>query len=193
MSRAEEILDITQELIQTRGYNAFSFQDISTRMGIKKASVQFYFPRKVDLGCAVVRRYKKMFAELRDKLAHQTGLNAWERLDVYLQPFQQVSGSRDMVCLCGVLGGEFVSLPKPVQDEVLDFFILHENWLSDQLAVGRSQGAFSFDGEPAAMAKMMFASLQGALLITRSRENAAHFQGVLAVLKTILRPTEAPL
>jgi len=188
MGRAEEILDISQELIQTRGYNAFSFQDLSARLGIKKASVQFYFPKKVDLGIAVVRRYRAMFAELQRNLAQRTGLTAWERLEVYLQPFLQVSGTRNMVCLCGVLGGEFLSLPKPVQEEVLGFFKLHEGWLADLLDRGRAQGAFAFEGDPGAQAKMMFSALQGALLIARGQENSHHFQTVVTVLKNMLRP-----
>jgi len=34
-----KILDIAQELLQTRGYSAMSFQDIAARVGIKKPSV----------------------------------------------------------------------------------------------------------------------------------------------------------
>ena len=36
---ATKILDVGQELIQTRGYTAMSFQDIATQVGIKKPSV----------------------------------------------------------------------------------------------------------------------------------------------------------
>ena len=33
---ADEILDLAETLIQTRGYNAFSYQDISDALGIRK-------------------------------------------------------------------------------------------------------------------------------------------------------------
>ena len=53
---ATKILDIGQELIQTRGYTAMSFQDIAVQVGIKKPSVIHHFPSKSDLGVAIIQR-----------------------------------------------------------------------------------------------------------------------------------------
>jgi len=53
-SAAEEILDLAETLIQTRGYSAFSYQDIADSLGIRKASIHYHFPSKTDLGIAVV-------------------------------------------------------------------------------------------------------------------------------------------
>ena len=36
---AEQILDLAETLIQTRGYSAFSYQDIADALGIRKASI----------------------------------------------------------------------------------------------------------------------------------------------------------
>jgi len=47
---AERILDIAQDLIQRRGFNAFSYHDIAAPMGIRKASIHYHFPSKADLG-----------------------------------------------------------------------------------------------------------------------------------------------
>ena len=49
---AEDILDRAEALIQTRGYSAFSYQDISDTLGIRKASIHYHFPSKTDLGVA---------------------------------------------------------------------------------------------------------------------------------------------
>jgi len=51
---AEQILDLAETLIQTRGYSAFSYQDIADSLGIRKASIHYHFPSKTDLGIAVV-------------------------------------------------------------------------------------------------------------------------------------------
>src|SRR4051794_36242328 len=53
------ILDVAQELLQTRGYNAISYQDIADRIGIRKASIHHHFPNKSDLAQALVRRYRQ--------------------------------------------------------------------------------------------------------------------------------------
>ena len=41
---AEQILDLAETLIQTRGYSAFSYQDIADSLGIRKASIHYHFP-----------------------------------------------------------------------------------------------------------------------------------------------------
>ena len=59
---ATKILDVGQELIQTRGYSAMSFQDIAEQVGIKKPSVIHHFPSKTKLGVAIIQRYRDTFA-----------------------------------------------------------------------------------------------------------------------------------
>ena len=128
MSRAEEILNIAEEMIQTRGYNGFSFMDISARLGIKKASVQFYFPRKVDLGVQVVIRYGRNFKSLLEALDAR-GTSARNRLEAYAAPFIRMASKEGKVCLAAALSAEFTTLPEEVCAEVVDFYALVENWL----------------------------------------------------------------
>ena len=58
MTRKDQILEVATELVQTRGYNAFSYQDLSDRLGITKASIHHHFPSKEDLGIAVAEKYR---------------------------------------------------------------------------------------------------------------------------------------
>ena len=60
---ATKILDAGQFLIQTRGYSAVSFQDIATKVGIKKPSIIHHFENKCSLGVAIIQRYRSNFAE----------------------------------------------------------------------------------------------------------------------------------
>ena len=61
-SKADEILEVGQEFIQTVGYDGFSYRDIADRVGIKSASVHYYFPSKSDLALAVARQYRSDFS-----------------------------------------------------------------------------------------------------------------------------------
>ena len=45
----KQILDIAEMLIQTQGYNAFSFRHIAKIIGIKTSSIHYYFPTKAEL------------------------------------------------------------------------------------------------------------------------------------------------
>ncbi|MGZ5871264.1 MAG: TetR/AcrR family transcriptional regulator [Bradyrhizobium sp.] len=67
---AEEILDVAETLIQTRGYSAFSYQDIADALGIRKASIHYQFPSKIELGVAVINRYSERFRGVLGAIAY---------------------------------------------------------------------------------------------------------------------------
>ncbi len=43
---ATAILDVAEQLAQTRGYNGFSYADIAAQLGVTKASLHYHFPLK---------------------------------------------------------------------------------------------------------------------------------------------------
>jgi TetR/AcrR family transcriptional repressor of nem operon len=51
------ILDTAERLVQTRGFNGFSYADVATELGVTKASLHYHFPGKAELGEALVARY----------------------------------------------------------------------------------------------------------------------------------------
>ena len=53
----EQLLDSAESLIQTRGYNDFSFRDLAESVGISSASVHHHYRTKEALGVAVTSRY----------------------------------------------------------------------------------------------------------------------------------------
>ena len=56
MSTRENILDAAQDLIQTRSFHGFSFQDVADRVGIRKASLYHHFDSKDAVALAVLER-----------------------------------------------------------------------------------------------------------------------------------------
>ena len=51
------LLNTAQGLIQTRGFNAFSYKDLAEAVGIRTASIHYHFPAKAELGVALMERY----------------------------------------------------------------------------------------------------------------------------------------
>ena len=47
---SQQILDIAQRLVQTRGFNAFSYADIANELNVSKASLHYHFTSKAKLG-----------------------------------------------------------------------------------------------------------------------------------------------
>ena len=50
------ILDVAEQLVQTRGFNGFSYADISAELGITKASLHYHFATKAEHGRTLVAR-----------------------------------------------------------------------------------------------------------------------------------------
>ena len=47
---AQRILDIAARLVQTRGFNGFSYADVAAELEVTKASLHYHFPTKAELG-----------------------------------------------------------------------------------------------------------------------------------------------
>jgi len=180
---AEEILDIAQALIQSRGYSAFSYQDIADALKIRKASIHYHFASKTELGMAVIDRYVGNFGRALDEIAADAQRSSMEMLDLYAAPYLEVARSRDKVCLCGAIAGEMLALPAELRKRVDRFFKQHQTWLAEILARGVARGEFTLADTPAKVARMMFGALQGALLVKRTTGDASQLHDVIAVLK----------
>jgi TetR/AcrR family transcriptional regulator, transcriptional repressor for nem operon len=163
----DALLDAAQELAQTRGYNAFSFRDLSARVGVKTASIHYWFPTKGDLGRELMSRYH------RDFMAALAAIDArrWaakKKLLAFAELFRAALMKGDRMCLCGMLATEFGTLPPGVQGEVKAFFGAAERWLAGVMWAGRKAKELRFDGEPEQAARVLFSSLEGAMMTARA-------------------------
>jgi len=65
------ILDVAERLVQSRGFNGFSYADVAIELNITKASLHYHFPGKADLGRALIERYESRFTEALDAIDQQ--------------------------------------------------------------------------------------------------------------------------
>ena len=180
---AEQILDLAETLIQTRGYSAFSYQDIADSLGIRKASIHYHFPSKTDLCLAVVDRYMARFGEALTAIADDQSQSSMTMLDFYVQPYLQFANTPDRVCLSAALAGEMLALPPKVRERVDQFFRTHQVWLSDILKRGVARGEFRLAAPASKVARFVFGALQGALLVKRTTNDLSQINDVVAVMK----------
>lgn len=177
ISKEDEILEVGQELIQTVGYDGFSYRDIADRVGIKSASVHYYFPAKTDLAEAVAKQYRIEFAEtVREISANTPG--ALERLEEFAGIFQGTLENLDRVCLCGMLASESSSVPDKVSAQTRMFFSEQQDWISQTIADGIDDGTISATTQPNEFAKTFLSALEGAMMLARSMEQPEHLRSV---------------
>jgi TetR/AcrR family transcriptional repressor of nem operon len=177
---SQRILDIAEQLAQTRGFNAFSYADIAAHLTVTKASLHYHFPSKAELGSALIARYHGNFvAALKaiDEQAH----SAREKLDRYAGLYETVLRN-DRMCLCGLLAAEYATLPTAMQQELLLFFDTNESWLSRVLAEGRRNGEFGFRGAAKQRAQSLLSALEGALLVARAFRDYRRFRSSAKLL-----------
>jgi TetR/AcrR family transcriptional regulator, transcriptional repressor for nem operon len=180
---AGQILDLAQALIQTRGYSAFSYQDIAEQLGIRKASIHYHFPSKADLGAAVIDRYVARFGAALSAIAADRSQSSMTMLDFYLEPYLEFANTNDRICLCGALAGEILALPTEFRSRVDGFFRTHQAWLADILKRGATRGEFKLLAPATKLARLIFAALQGALLVKRTTGEATELRDVITVIK----------
>lgn len=184
----EQILDLAETLIQTRGYSAFSYQDIADALGIRKASIHYHFASKADLGVAVVNRYIDRFDAALRQVAGDDTQSSTAMLDFYTQPYLEFARAPDRICLCGALAGEMLALPAELRARVDHFFRTHQAWLTGILKRGVARGEFRLPAPPSKVARAIFAGLQGALLVKRATGDISQINDVIAVIKLQLAP-----
>jgi len=175
---AQRILDVAEELVQSRGYNGFSYADIAGELGITKASLHYHFASKAELGEALIERYSARFLETLERIAG-TSSGANSKLDAYANLYVEVLRG-DRMCLCGMLAAEYQTLPERMQGSVIHFFDHNVIWLAGVLADGQSDGELSIHVSPADAAQAVLSALQGAMLVARPYRDLTRFQAAAA-------------
>src|SRR5579864_1666918 len=178
-STAARALDVAEKLIQTRGYNGFSYADIAGELGITKATLHFHYATKERLGVRIIDRYRERFLEALGGIGNPT-LTFPEQLVAYTKLYADTLRGQRM-CLCGMLAAEYETLPSSMQEALRSFFDANEEWLAGLLTAGRKAGAFTFRGPPSQAARALTATLEGAMLLARPYQALDRFEAAARV------------
>ena len=168
-------LDIAERLVQTRGFNGFSYADLSEELGIRKASIHHHFPTKAELGRRLMRRYRDRFLEVLAAIERDDP-DAPTRLRRYAQLYANVLKDEDRMCLCGMLAADFKTLPSPLRAAVQDFFDANERWITRVLEAGKKAREIQVEGPAASEARLLVSGLEGAMLVARTYGDASRFE-----------------
>jgi TetR/AcrR family transcriptional regulator, transcriptional repressor for nem operon len=174
-----QLLDVAQEFVQNRGYNAFSFHDLAARVGIKTASIHYHFPTKGDLGLMLITRHREELAEALAKIDAKESSN-WKRLQHYTGLFRSTLENGHRMCLGGMLAIEYQTLPPELVAEVRGYFEDNEKWLTGTLLGGRKDGTLAFNRPATEIARSLFAALEGAMLTACAFGDPARFEAAAA-------------
>lgn len=186
--KAAEIVAYTRILLESGGYNSFSYADIAAQVNISKASIHHHFPTKVDLVREVVARYR---AEARAGLALLEGQldNPLGELTAYSDYWSScILGGTSSFCIGAMLAAELPTLPTEVAAEVRGHFDDLSQWLTSTMTRGLSRGQLQLHATPQVEARTFMAAVHGAMLAARGLGEPAAFESLVRVSLDRLAP-----
>ena len=159
----KKILDLAEVLMLSRGFNAFSYQHISGELGVRNAAIHYHFPKKTDLGVALIERYRRRFARY---VAAQAELSPPVQLDRYFS-LADTYYNKQQICPSGILSAELHTLPPEMRQSTASFVEEMRTWAVDIVRRGQAAGAMHYVGTPEGMGTIVFAAMQGSLQLAR--------------------------
>ncbi len=149
--------------VQRNGFNALSFRTLADDVGIKSSSVHYHFPEKSDLARTLIERYSETFFQSLYAINERKwGLR--RKVRAFIDIFENVAAAKKL-CLCGMMASEVEQLDDVNRELLNSYFINTENWLIQLFNDNRDD--LNTELNSRILAKSLFASLQGALLLDR--------------------------
>ncbi len=157
----EKILELGENLIRTKGYNAFSYQDISSELSVKNAAIHYYFPSKENLGTSIVKTNILKFEEMIDNMRSRK-FDEWQQLETFIKIYIK-SHREQKKCLVGSLSPDYRTLNETTKTELKRMIEIILNWMTELLKSGRTKNLFAFSDSADSKAMAIFSSLVASL------------------------------
>ena len=170
----EAILVAAREAAMAYGYGGINFRDLAEAVGIKAASINYYFANKAILGEAVARRYWEDIARDREAISADAQ-SPMEALRQYPGIFRLSLERNNRMCLSSFMATEYDALPEQVLKEVQSFADINTAWLCEQLVAAKL--VEPKDGE--IRARAIYAAVAGAQIVARSRSDINLFDSLV--------------
>ena len=188
METRDRLLDAAETVCRQRGYEGFSYADLSAVVGIRKASIHYHFATKADLAAALIERYKDVVLR-RLKEISEDDLTAGQQLGAYIDIYREALQDGEQVCLCVALASDRDSLSESVLSQLHHFHDMSRDWLKSVFQAGRTDGSISAVTDADAEAAACLGLMEGAQLLARSSKDITVFELATAALRARLSTT----
>lgn len=163
MDTRTEIITLADSLIREKGYNAFSFTDISKQLNVKNASIHYHFPTKTTLGVAVVQEHQQRLNQLQAKTKDKGPI---EKLNAFLNIYSTAK-AENKICIVGSLVTDFFTVDPEVQEELRKLAENILQWVMEILKEGKAKRMFKYKTSERTKALMIITNILAAVQLTR--------------------------
>jgi TetR/AcrR family transcriptional regulator, transcriptional repressor for nem operon len=164
-NRKKQIIDLAIKLVQQKGYVGFSYDDISKKLGVTKASIHYHFEKKEDLGVAITDRITKSLQNFLLSIKDSSD-SAEEKLKQFLQQHAERFACTE-ICPISSLQTDYESLPYIVQNKIKEVSKLELSILKEIVAEAQNEKRINDSEDIQFLAVTILSSIKGALLYRR--------------------------
>ncbi|MDQ3231727.1 MAG: TetR/AcrR family transcriptional regulator [Pseudobdellovibrionaceae bacterium] len=164
--RKLQILEAARELIEAKGFSDFSYADLEARVHIRKPSIHHHFPRKDDLGLAILDGARHYLDRKRREIQAFDG-DGWGKLELMFKDGCANVCATGRVCTINALQTDFGSLSEAMQKALKQVTELESEIYAEVLEQGRRNGEFAFKGSSYDHAVVVLAAIKGSMQMAR--------------------------
>jgi len=141
LTTKDALLHATGELLERVGYASFSYRDLAEVVGIRTASIHYYFPTKEDLGVAWAAWYQETMLTGEIELSVEYP-DVRQRLMALARSIATCAGSTEKSCPISLLQAEYAVLPPRLQRRSGHLSIRGFQFSFDGSRLGAGRGYF---------------------------------------------------
>lgn len=174
----ERIIEEANKLLVEKGYNAFSYKNITEKIDIKTSSIHYHFPTKSDLGIAIIHKHQEAFEHTILKTNEKTPIEKINKLFLYYKRLV----AEEKVCIVGALTSDINTLDEPLRKELLIFTDKIIQWTNSILEDGQNQKVFKILPNSELKAKQIIASLMAFAQFARIEKKTSDFESMTQMI-----------
>lgn len=179
------LMDLAEQILQTKSFDNVSFQALAKGVGIKKGSVYYHFESKDELGEAILDRNIGL---LKSGLQDIKSEPVVKQLHVYTNWFAKHIGAAEKLCPGACFASSWEAVPESTKEKVKTLFRTHKEGLAEIISTGRRSGDFAVTQKSEQeLATVVFALLQGGLLAARVSQDREEFLSCKAMALKLVK------
>jgi TetR/AcrR family transcriptional regulator, transcriptional repressor for nem operon len=182
----ERILAEATKLVQRKGFDATSINDLMAVTGLKKGCLYFHFSGKDELSLAVLEKARtEFFKDLDAKLGVKP---AGERLDHFLKGLLELNKEKHFEggCIFGNTALEMSGKNQRMTKFVADVF---NEWIERMTKIvkdAQDAGSVRKDIPAVVAARQIIMSMEGAIMLTRLEMSGKPMKDCVSSLRILL-------
>ena len=181
------IVERAAEVFNTRGYAASSLNDLIRETGLEKGGIYNHFASKEAIALAAFDHAVGLIGALiQEALADKDG--APKRLRAIIAVFRNVALDQPLPGGCPVLNTAVAAgdSQSPLRDKARVAMTDWQRLIGATVKLGIERGEFQPQADPRAVATIMTAILEGAIMLTRLYDDTSYMDRAIEHLDTYL-------